>query len=140
MLIINIIIIIIIISSSSSSSINYYIMIISIIRITRTTSTNGAAAKVINLDMLGNKFMPWHFWRDKSRSTRVPKKSLCQKNTKFAVTPLVLTPFVKVHYLFALPPLVLTPFCPFPSRRAAALAARAGSRGSRASAPEGGQT
>ena len=35
----------------------------------------------------------WHFREDKSRLTGVPKRSL-SKNMKFAVTPLVLTPFV----------------------------------------------
>ena len=38
--------------------------------------------------------MPWHFWEYQSMLTGVPKKSLCQKNMKFAVTPLVLTPVV----------------------------------------------
>ena len=42
-------------------------------------TTNGAAAKVMNVDRLGQKGTPWHFWEDKSRFTGVPKKSLCQK-------------------------------------------------------------
>ena len=34
------------------------------------------------------------FWEHKCILTGAPKKSLCQKNMQFAVTPLVLTPFV----------------------------------------------
>ena len=29
---------------------------------------------------VGENGTPWHFWEDKSRSTGVPKKSLCQKH------------------------------------------------------------
>ena len=43
---------------------------------------------------IGEKGTPWHFWENQSRLTGVPKKSLCQTNMTFAVTPLVLTPFV----------------------------------------------
>ena len=63
---------------------------------TNGVNTNGAAAKVMNFDRLhiGEKGTPCHFSEGKNRLTGVPKKSLCQKNMKFAVTPLVLTPFV----------------------------------------------
>ena len=45
---------------------------------------------------------PWHFWERKSRLTGVPKSSLCQKTLKrFAVTPLVPTPFVPLRVLHA---------------------------------------
>ena len=45
---------------------------------------------------IGEKGTPWHFWEYKSRLTWwEPKKSLCQKNMKFAETPSVLTAFVK---------------------------------------------
>ena len=40
---------------------------------------------------IGKKDSPWHFWEDKSKLPGEPKKSLCQKDMKFAV---VLTPFV----------------------------------------------
>ena len=43
-------------------------------------NTNGAAAKVMSFDRLGEKGTPWHLWEDKSRFMGVPKKSLCQKN------------------------------------------------------------
>ena len=60
--------------------------------------SNGAAAKVRNsdFDRLGKKVHPGTLGEDKSRSTGVPKKFLCQmsKHMQFAVTPLVLTPFV----------------------------------------------
>ena len=46
---------------------------------TNGVNTNGAAAKVINFDRLGEKGTPWHFWEYKSRLARVPERSLCQK-------------------------------------------------------------
>ena len=42
-------------------------------------NTDGAAAKVMDFDRLGKKGTPCHFWEGKSRSTGVPKKSLCLK-------------------------------------------------------------
>ena len=39
-------------------------------------STNGAAAKVMDFDRLGQKGTLWHFWEVKSRLTGVPNKSL----------------------------------------------------------------
>ena len=58
-------------------------------------NANGADAKVMNFDRLGKKGTPWHFWQYKSRLTGVTKRSLpLSKNMKFAVTPLVPTPFV----------------------------------------------
>ena len=47
----------------------------------------------MNFDRLREKGTPWHFWESKSRLTGVPKK-YPSKNMEFAVTPLVLTPFV----------------------------------------------
>ena len=38
--------------------------------------------------------MPWHFWQGKSSSTGVHQKVPPSKELQFAVTPLVLTPFV----------------------------------------------
>ena len=42
---------------------------------------------------------PWHSWGDERRLTGVPKKSLCQQTTKFAATPLVLTPSVRFRLI-----------------------------------------
>ena len=56
----------------------------------------GGAAKVMNVDTLGEKGTPWHFWEDKRRLAGAPKKSL-SNNMKFAVTPPVLTPVVPVR-------------------------------------------
>ena len=61
---------------------------------TNGVNTNGAAAKVMDFDRLGKKVRPGHFWEDKSRLTRVPKKSFWKTSFKKAVTPLVLTPCV----------------------------------------------
>ena len=43
---------------------------------------------------IGEKGTPWHFWEDKSRLTEVPTTSLCETTGTFALTPLVLNPFV----------------------------------------------
>ena len=45
---------------------------------------------------------PWHFCADKNRLTGVPPKSL-SKNVKFAVTPLMLTPFLPFWTLRSVP-------------------------------------
>ena len=60
---------------------------------TNGVNTAGAAANVTNLDRLGKKGTPWHFWEDTSRLTGVQSPSVKQHDV-FAVTPLVLTPFV----------------------------------------------
>ena len=57
-------------------------------------NTNGAAAKVMRFDRLGKKGTPWHSWEDYSRLKEIPKKVPLSKKLKFAVIPLVLTPFV----------------------------------------------
>ena len=57
-------------------------------------NTNGVVAKVMMFCQIAEKGTPWHFWEDKSRLRGVTQKSLCQTNMKFAVNPLVLTPFV----------------------------------------------
>ena len=44
-------------------------------------NTNGAAAKVMTFDRLGEKGTRCHFWEYKSRLTGVPRKSLRQKKT-----------------------------------------------------------
>ena len=56
-------------------------------------STNGAAAKLINLGRLGKKVRPGFFGKIKVGWRGYPK-SPCHKNIEFAVTPLVLNPFV----------------------------------------------
>ena len=68
---------------------------------TNGVGTNGAAAKVMNSDRLGEKGTPWHFWEDKSRLTGAPKKSFSQKTQKCS------------------DPISADPICPFPraSRR-----------------------
>ena len=43
------------------------------------STTNGAAAKVMNFDRLGTKVRPDTFLGKTRRLTEVPKKSLCQK-------------------------------------------------------------
>ena len=63
-------------------------------------NTNGAAAKVMILDRLGEKDTPWHFGEGKSYLAGVPKKSLCQKTHKICSDPpLVLTPCVPFRLL-----------------------------------------
>ena len=52
----------------------------------------GMTGQSIRPGMLGEKGTPWHFSEDKSKLTGVSEKSL-SKNMRFAVTPLVLTPF-----------------------------------------------
>ena len=53
-------------------------------------NANGAAAEVRNFDTLGKKVRPGIFGEDKSRLTGIPRKPLCPKKMKIAVTPLVL--------------------------------------------------
>ena len=57
---------------------------------TTGVDTNGAAANTY-FCQIGEKGTPWHFWEYKSRSTGVPKKSLCQETCNLWVTPLVPT-------------------------------------------------
>ena len=54
---------------------------------TNGDNTNGAATKVINVGRLGEKVHPGTFGK-------YPKGPSANKNMKFAVTPLALTPFV----------------------------------------------
>ena len=72
-----------------------YIYIYTWLRTNRVI-TNGAAAKVMTFDRLGNKLRPGTFGNVKVGSReypkRYPKRSL-SKNMNIAVTPLVLTPF-----------------------------------------------
>ena len=57
---------------------------------TNGVRTNGAAAKVMDFDGLGKKVRPGTFGKIKlSRLMGVPKRSLCQKTTTHAVTPLI---------------------------------------------------
>ena len=47
---------------------------------TNGVHTNGAAAEGNEFRRIGEKGTPWRFSEDKSRLTRVPKKSLCQNS------------------------------------------------------------
>ena len=61
---------------------------------TNGVSTNGAAAEVMDFDRLGKKVRPGTFGRINKGLIGVPQKVPLPKNMEFAVTPLVLTPFV----------------------------------------------
>ena len=60
---------------------------------TNGVDTNGAAAEVMHFDRLGKKVRPGTFGKIKQVSGSTRKVPL-SKNMNFAVTPLVLTPFV----------------------------------------------
>ena len=47
---------------------------------TNGVNTNGAAAKVMNFDGLGEKGTPWHFGKYKSRLTGDPKSPAAKKH------------------------------------------------------------
>ena len=61
---------------------------------TKGVDTNGAAGKVIKFDRSRKKVRPWHFWQNQSGLTGVTKQVTLSTTKTFAVTPLVLTPFV----------------------------------------------
>ena len=61
--------------------------------LTNVVNTNGAAAKVMNFDRLGKKVRPGTLGISKKVDGSTQKVPL-SKNMTFAVTPLVLTPFV----------------------------------------------
>ena len=65
---------------------------------TNGVNTHGAAAKEINFDRLGKKVRPGTFGKiSKVGKQQYPKGPSVKRNTAFAVTPLVLTPFVPLR-------------------------------------------
>ena len=58
------------------------------------STLNGAAAKVTNFDRFGEKVRPGTFWKMNLGFYGSTQKAPLSKHTKFAVTPLALTPSV----------------------------------------------
>ena len=65
---------------------------------TNGVNTNGATAKVMHFDRLGETCTPWHFWEDNMSVNGSTRKVPLSKHMRFAVTPSVPTPFVPFRY------------------------------------------
>ena len=81
---------------------NINIIVVSLLLRTNGVNTNGAAAKVINVDRLGNKVRPSTLGKTRVGFREYPK-SLSVENTSIAVTQSILTPVVPFRSLHRAP-------------------------------------